>query len=160
MPCGKPRRIADLGQRPRKWRFMESPENDKTVFRPSHKSWKSLADCNGVLKIMPSDFHIPSATTATAKMTQIQNQKGHNPASPNLRTFRLILQLEKTAGTIEWKFALEPVTPSSILTSISGSALTDHSGRGATIMLERNSSRERNGNMSSSGLETKLPSGF
>jgi hypothetical protein len=75
---------------------MESPENDKTVFRPSHKSWKSLADCNGVLKIMPSDFHIPSATTATAKMTQIQNQKGHNPASPNLRTFRLILQLEKT----------------------------------------------------------------
>jgi len=77
---------------------MESPENDKTVFRPSHKSWKSLADCNGVLKIMPSDFHIPSATTATAKMTQIQNQKGHNPASPNLRTFRLILQLEKTVS--------------------------------------------------------------
>jgi hypothetical protein len=76
---------------------MESPENDKTVFRPSHKSWKSLADCNSVLKIMPSDFHIPSATTATAKMTEIQNQKGHNPASPNLRTFRLILQLEKTA---------------------------------------------------------------
>jgi hypothetical protein len=29
-------------------------------------------------------------------MTEIQNQKGHNPASPNLRTFRLILQLEKT----------------------------------------------------------------
>jgi hypothetical protein len=77
---------------------MESPENDKTVFRPSHKSWKSLVDCNGVLKIMPSDFHIPSATTATAKMTEIQNQKGHNPASPNLRTFRLILQLEKTGG--------------------------------------------------------------
>jgi hypothetical protein len=74
---------------------MESPENDKTVFRPSHKSWKSLADCNGVLKIMPSDFHIPSATTATAKMTEIQNQKGHNPASPNLRTFRLIPKLEE-----------------------------------------------------------------
>jgi hypothetical protein len=31
-------------------------------------------------------------------MTQIQNQKGHNPASPNLRTFRLILQLEKTVA--------------------------------------------------------------
>src|ERR1035437_5600756 len=49
--CGEPRRIADWGRGPRKWRF-------------------------------------PSAPTATAKMTQIQNQKGHNPASPTLRTLQ------------------------------------------------------------------------
>src|ERR1035437_2909407 len=40
------------------------------------------------MKIMQSDFHFPSAPTATAKMTQIQNQKGHNPASPTLRTLQ------------------------------------------------------------------------
>jgi hypothetical protein len=44
-------------------------------------------------------------------MTEIQNQKGHNPASPNLRTFRLILQLEKTPGpwqaeSTPWREAL------------------------------------------------------
>ena len=32
---------------------MESPENDGTVFRPSHKA----------LKIDEADFHIPTAST-------------------------------------------------------------------------------------------------
>jgi hypothetical protein len=32
---------------------MESAENDRTVFRPSHKT----------LKIDETDFHIPTATT-------------------------------------------------------------------------------------------------
>lgn len=39
-------------------------------------------------------------------------------------------------------------------------ALAVHSGSGFTIMLARNSSRDRKGNKSSSGLETNDPSGF
>jgi hypothetical protein len=34
---------------------MESPENDGTVFRPSHKT----------LKIDEADFHIPTASTTS-----------------------------------------------------------------------------------------------
>jgi len=35
-----------------------------------------------------------------------------------------------------------------------------HSGSGFTIILDRNSSRDKNGYKSSSGRDTKLPSGF
>jgi hypothetical protein len=36
--------------------LMESSENDRTVFRPSHKT----------LKIDEADFHIPTAATTTS----------------------------------------------------------------------------------------------
>jgi hypothetical protein len=53
------------------------------VFRPSHKPWKSRAECIGKMKIVRSDFHIPSAPAAS--MNQFQNPKGQNPISPTLR---------------------------------------------------------------------------
>jgi hypothetical protein len=40
---------------PMQFEQMESPENDGTVFRPSHKPWKSIK----------ADSHIPTATTMT-----------------------------------------------------------------------------------------------
>ena len=44
---------------------MESTENDRTVFRPSHKT----------LKIEKSDFHIPTATTTTEQSFHLKTRK-------------------------------------------------------------------------------------
>jgi hypothetical protein len=44
---------------------MESTENDRTVFRPSHKT----------LKIEKTDFHIPTATTTTEQSFHLKTRK-------------------------------------------------------------------------------------
>jgi hypothetical protein len=44
---------------------MESPENENTVFRPSHKP----------LKIDETDFHIPTATTTTEQSFHLKPEK-------------------------------------------------------------------------------------
>ena len=44
---------------------MESAENDRTVFRPSHKT----------LKIDETDFHIPTATTTTEQSFHSKPEK-------------------------------------------------------------------------------------
>jgi hypothetical protein len=48
------------------------------------------------LEIDSIDSHIPSTPTTAANLTQIQSRKGAFTSSPDLRSFRLILQLEKT----------------------------------------------------------------
>jgi hypothetical protein len=50
------------------------------------------------LEIDRTDSHIPSTPTTAANLTQTQTPKGAFPSSPDLRSFRLILQLEKTLG--------------------------------------------------------------
>ena len=44
---------------------MESPENENTVFRPSHKT----------LKIDKTDFHIPTAMTTTEQFFHLKPEK-------------------------------------------------------------------------------------
>jgi hypothetical protein len=44
---------------------MESAENDRTVFRPSHKT----------LKIDETDFHIPTDTTTTEQFFHLKSRK-------------------------------------------------------------------------------------
>jgi hypothetical protein len=44
---------------------MESPENENTVFRPSHKT----------LKIDETDFHIPTAMTTTEQFFHLKPEK-------------------------------------------------------------------------------------
>src|SRR6202041_2777436 len=64
---------------------MESPENDRTVFRPSHKP----------LEINKTDFHIPPATTTTRNICK--NPKRSRLKLPASNSpFRLIPGLEKT----------------------------------------------------------------
>jgi hypothetical protein len=48
------------------------------------------------LEIERTDFHIPSAPDATAKLTQNQNPKGPSPVRLTFASFRLIFGLEKT----------------------------------------------------------------
>src|ERR1700692_4672297 len=48
------------------------------------------------MEIDRTDSHIPSTPTTAANLTQTQSRKGAFPSSPDLRSFRLILQLEKT----------------------------------------------------------------
>jgi len=49
------------------------------------------------LEIERTDSHIPSATAATANLTQNQNPKGPSTVRLTFAPFRLIFQLEKTA---------------------------------------------------------------
>jgi hypothetical protein len=64
---------------------MESPENDKTVFRPSHKPWKSIKP-------------IPTFPPPRQPRDIYENiPKRSRPKLPASNTpFRLILGLEKT----------------------------------------------------------------
>ena len=48
------------------------------------------------MEIETADSHIPSASAATAKLTQNQNPKGQNPLRLPFASFRLIFRLEKT----------------------------------------------------------------
>ncbi len=48
---------------------MESPENDDTVFRPSHRTLEIAPIEQQKTKIMRSDSHIPSAPEPTAKLS-------------------------------------------------------------------------------------------
>ena len=50
-------------RKPWKCRTEESPENRTQVFRPSHRSWKSLCDS-----------HIPTATVTTTYMFEAKTQ--------------------------------------------------------------------------------------
>ena len=53
------------------------------------------------LEIERTDSHIPSATAATANLTQNQNPKGPSTVRLTFAPFRLIFQLEKTCGLRE-----------------------------------------------------------
>jgi len=50
------------------------------------------------LEIERTDSHIPSATAATANLTQNQNPKGPSTVRLTFAPFRLIFQLEKTTA--------------------------------------------------------------
>jgi hypothetical protein len=64
---------------------MESPENDSTVFRPSHKPWKSIEP-------------IPTFPPPRRLLAIYSSRKDKKPPARKLLSFRLILGLEKTAG--------------------------------------------------------------
>jgi hypothetical protein len=49
-------------------------------------------------KLMPGDFHIPSATVAAATMSKFKTRKGAQLLQLTFASFRLILRLEKTGG--------------------------------------------------------------
>ena len=78
---------------------MESPENQSACFPPFPQTLEIARTAHREMKIMRSDSHIPSATTKTASMNQIQYTKGQNPLRLPFAAFRLIFGLEKT-GTL------------------------------------------------------------
>ncbi len=63
------------------------------------------------LEIETTDFHIPSAPAATAKLTQNQIPKGPSPVRPTFAPFRLILRLEKATVRAAVTFCI-PIIPS------------------------------------------------
>jgi hypothetical protein len=77
---------------------MERAENDGACFPPFPQTLEIARGVHREMKIMRSDFHIPSAPAA--RMNQFQNPKGQNPASPTLR----FLQAHPSIGK-DWKRA-------------------------------------------------------
>ena len=83
--------LLDKGRR--KWRYVESPENDSTCFPPFPQTLEIARTAQREMKIMRSDSHIPSVPAAS--MNQFQIPKGQKPASPTLRFLRAHLWIGK-----------------------------------------------------------------
>jgi hypothetical protein len=73
------------------------PGKRKCCFPPFPQTLEIARKGHRKIKIMRSDFHIPSAPAAS--MNQFQNPKGQKPASPNLRCLQAHPSIGKDLGS-------------------------------------------------------------